>query len=192
MISYKNFFCAIAAIICTIMALYLPSLVLLDSYKSYEFKKQQEVKVEQILEDRVDKEKNCLKNALYYEARSEDRLGILAVASVIENRKNSTIYPSTYCGVVNQYKQFSYTIEEYPDVELIMNDLTIYDKISYAYISKLADTMTDGEFLSVLPSTVMWYTTETTSNKWTRSKKIYATIGVHHFYKQKEKTNASK
>lgn len=55
-------------------------------------------------------EKYCIMEALWYEARGEPALGILAVASVIENRKNHEYYPDTYCGVIHQHKQFSYRL----------------------------------------------------------------------------------
>lgn len=148
--------------------------------------------IEQMLNQQIAEERKCLVNALYYEARSESNLGILAVASVIENRKNSQVYPSTYCKVVNQYKQFSFTLEDKPDVEMISNTLTAYDKKSYEYISELSDTMVMGSFETILPKNVMWYHTKKIKPYWTKSKNIYDTIGAHHFYKQKEKPNAKK
>lgn len=131
-------------------------------------------------------EKNCLKNALYYEARSEGKLGIIAVASVIENRKNSGKYPNDYCKVINQHKQFSYTLEGRPDVEAIEGRLRAADKVAYVQVSKVTDEMLEGRFEPVLPSTVMHYAVKKISNTWTRTKKIYATIGNHNFYKEKE------
>jgi spore germination cell wall hydrolase CwlJ-like protein len=176
------------------------SLFLLNTYKDNSFKKSnvvknsepeyvklEYVKTEKIINPKVNKQKNCLMNALYYEARSESKLGILAVASVIENRKNSQRYPNTYCKVVNQRKQFSYTLENKPDVNKISQTLTHYDKQSYDYISKLAHKMSIGLFDTMLPETVMWYATKKVSNAWTKTKNIYATIGFHHFYHKKDK-----
>lgn len=51
---------------------------------------------------RVTQESNCLAEAIYYEARSESADGQMAVAEVIVNRTRSSVYPSTYCGVVYQ------------------------------------------------------------------------------------------
>jgi spore germination cell wall hydrolase CwlJ-like protein len=171
------------------------SLFLLNTYKDNSFEKSNlvrnsepvYVKTEKIINTKVNKQKNCLMNALYYEARSESKLGILAVASVIENRKNSQRYPNTYCKVVNQRKQFSYTLENKPDVNKISQTLTHYDKQSYDYISKLAHKMSIGLFDTMLPETVMWYATKKVSNAWTKTKNIYATIGFHHFYHKKDK-----
>lgn len=54
-------------------------------------------------------EKACIVQALWHEARGEKLAGLLAVASVIENRKNSSRYPADYCSVIWQDKQFSFT-----------------------------------------------------------------------------------
>lgn len=130
-------------------------------------------------------QKNCIKNALYYEARSEGKLGILAVASVIENRKNSNRYPNEYCTVINQYKQFSYTLEGKPDVKAIEGRLKASDKVAYRQVSEVADKMLDGRFEPLLPSNVLHYATLKINNAWTKTKKVHATIGNHHFYKEK-------
>jgi spore germination cell wall hydrolase CwlJ-like protein len=186
MISKQFLFYIVALVVC---------LVLLDNYKEYSMKENEKtapVAIKKFVKKTHNKEKNCLMNALYYEARSESNLGILAVASVIENRKNSGSYPSTYCKVINQHKQFSYTLEGKPDVEKVQHMLTAYDKQAYQYISELSHRMTTGSFEPILPKTVMWYATKKVSNAWTKSKKIYATIGFHHFYKKKDAPNENK
>lgn len=52
-------------------------------------------------------ELDCLATAIYHEARGEPTHGQIAVAQVIENRRKSGLYPSTYCGVVYQKAQFT-------------------------------------------------------------------------------------
>ena len=47
-------------------------------------------------------EHQCLQEAIYFEARSEGSIGMLAVGIVIKNRVLSEKYPETYCGVVRQ------------------------------------------------------------------------------------------
>ena len=52
--------------------------------------------------------------ALYFEARGEEIKGIIAVAEVIINRRDSNDFPNTICGVIEQGShkrnrcQFSY------------------------------------------------------------------------------------
>ncbi|MDO5646705.1 cell wall hydrolase [Paracoccus sp. (in: a-proteobacteria)] len=53
---------------------------------------------------------DCMTEALYHEARGEGRVGQAAVAEVILNRVDDRRFPSTVCGVINQPRQFSYTI----------------------------------------------------------------------------------
>ena len=54
-----------------------------------------------------DAELDCLSEAVYYEARSEDTIGQIAVAEVVMNRVANPHYPKTVCGVVfqGQYRQ---------------------------------------------------------------------------------------
>lgn len=62
-------------------------------------------------------ERTCLAQAIYYEARSESRVGQLAVADVVLNRVASPVYPDSICGVVFQGSkrktgcQFSFTCD---------------------------------------------------------------------------------
>ena len=55
------------------------------------------------------KEINCLATAIYKESRGEDYKGQLAVASVTKNRLKDKKFPSTYCKVVYQPFQYSWT-----------------------------------------------------------------------------------
>ncbi|MEM8937470.1 MAG: cell wall hydrolase, partial [Pseudomonadota bacterium] len=69
-------------------------------------------------------ERTCLAQAIYYEARSEPRVGQLAVADVVLNRVASAVYPDTVCGVVFQGServtgcQFSFTCDGSMDARL--------------------------------------------------------------------------
>lgn len=183
------------------IAIFVVAILLTDQYREYRQEAQQlqelrEVRKDILLQEerykekqRTDKQqqKNCLKNALYYEARSEGKLGILAVASVIENRKNSTRYPNDYCSVINQNKQFSYTLEGKPDVEAVKTRLRAADKEAYIEVSKVAQKMTENKFEPVLHHSVMWYAKSSVRNYWTKTKKVVARIGEHVFYKEKQK-----
>lgn len=48
----------------------------------------------------------CLAEAIYYEARSEDKLGKLLVAEVVLNRTEDERFPNSVCKVVSQVGQF--------------------------------------------------------------------------------------
>ena len=57
---------------------------------------------------RLSKELECLAGAIYFESRGEPIEGQLAVGRVVVNRAESDLFPSSYCGVVYQRKQFSF------------------------------------------------------------------------------------
>ncbi len=65
----------------------------------------------------VDRQLDCLARAVYYEARSEDTTGQLAVAEVVMNRVRDPRFPKTTCEVVyqGQYRdtgcQFTFTCD---------------------------------------------------------------------------------
>ena len=55
------------------------------------------------------RELECLAVGIYFESKSEPLAGQLAVGEVIANRANSNgRFPSSYCGVLFQRKQFSF------------------------------------------------------------------------------------
>lgn len=58
--------------------------------------------------DELSRDLRCLAQAVYFEARGEPLDGQLAVAKVVINRAASGLYPSDYCSVVTQRKQFSF------------------------------------------------------------------------------------
>ena len=53
----------------------------------------------------------CLAKNIYFEANNQSYVGQQAIAWVTLNRVHSGDYPNTICGVVFQYKQFSWTID---------------------------------------------------------------------------------
>ncbi len=65
----------------------------------------------------VDRQLDCLSRAVYYEARSEDTAGQLAVAEVVMNRVRDPRFPKSICEVVyqGQYRdtgcQFTFTCD---------------------------------------------------------------------------------
>jgi spore germination cell wall hydrolase CwlJ-like protein len=170
------------------ITIFVVAMLLTDQYKEYrqlqEFEEVRKDLIRQEQEAVKDQERKCIVNALYYEARSEGPAGINAVASVIENRKNHKDYPEGYCEVIQQRRQFSYTLLHKPDVESLEERLKASDKVAYGYVSDVADSMVEGYFEPTLPSNVIYYTTKYISNTWIKSKKIYATIGNHRFYKE--------
>lgn len=175
----------------TYFAIFFVAMWFTDQYREY----RQLQEFEQVRKDLIRQEKDavkqqelkCLKNALYYEARSEGKHGILAVASVIENRRAHPDYPESYCGVIKQHKQFSYILQGKPDVERIEWRLQSADKRAYGYVSEVSESMIEGQFKPILEHSVLWYTTTSVRNYWTKTKAVAARVGKHVFYKDKTK-----
>lgn len=131
----------------------------------------------------LQREKQCLTAALWWEARGEGLQGIKAVASVIENRKHSSGYPSTYCKIIKQHKQFSFVLEGKP-IHKLEQQVKPSEKEVFALVSSLAEQMLQGRFKPVLPRKVLHYTTHAVSNTWTQKMQVVAKVGNHRFYVQ--------
>ena len=129
------------------------------------------------------REKQCLTAALWHEARGEGLQGIKAVASVIENRRQSQQYPSTYCKIIKQHKQFSFVLEGKP-IHKLEQQVKPSEKEVFALVSSLAEQMLQGRFKPVLPARVLHYTTHAVSNQWTAKMQVVAKVGNHRFYVQ--------
>lgn len=56
----------------------------------------------------MSREMQCLAQAVYFESRGEPLAGQLAVARVVINRAESSLFPDDYCSVVTQRAQFSF------------------------------------------------------------------------------------
>jgi spore germination cell wall hydrolase CwlJ-like protein len=95
----------------------------------------------------MDRARQCLAEAIYFESRGEPEMGQLAVAQVVLNRVMSGLYPNSVCGVVYQNAhrfnacQFSYACDGIPDR---VNDRTAWDKA----IRIAADALSGRSFTS--------------------------------------------
>lgn len=122
----------------------------------------------------------CLSEALYFEARGETVKGLFAVAEVILNRVDSSRYPNTVCGVINQGTgrkyacQFTYTCDGRPE--------NIHESASWERVGKVARLMLDGG-ARPLTKGALYYHTTAVSPKWSRVFDRTARYGVHLFYK---------
>ena len=122
-------------------------------------------------------EKYCIKEALWYEARSEHELGIRAVAAVIENRKNTPGFPKSYCSVIWQYKQFSYRNHLKHGMIMPIGE----DK----RIDTIADEMVRGYFFSPIRENVLYYCTTKVKPYWIKDVKKVLVIDGHQFFERK-------
>lgn len=121
----------------------------------------------------------CLKTALYFEARGETLRGQFAVAEVILNRVDSGRYPHSVCGVVQQSGggscQFSYNCDGRADV---MRDGEAADRAG-----RIARVMLDGAPRTLTEGATHFHT-RAVNPRWANRFPQTAAIGAHLFYRQ--------
>lgn len=127
----------------------------------------------------------CLAEALYFEARGETIRGMFAVGEVILNRVDSSAYPDTLCGVINQGTgrryacQFTYTCDGIAEV--------INEPRAWERVGKVARILIDGAPRE-LTAGATHYHTRAVSPSWAKRFPRTATIGSHYFYRQPTRT----
>ncbi|MFV0280906.1 MAG: cell wall hydrolase [Rhodoblastus sp.] len=133
--------------------------------------------------EKLESEKKCLAQGVYFESRSEPEDGQAAVAQVILNRVGSGLYPSTICGVVFQnrhrYKacQFSFACEG--------KSLRITDQKSWATATRIADEVLEGKTWLADVGDSTHYHASYVRPRWARHLKKMDVIGKHIFYRLK-------
>ncbi|MEM7295034.1 MAG: cell wall hydrolase [Pseudomonadota bacterium] len=122
----------------------------------------------------------CLTEALYFEARGETVAGMFAVAEVILNRVDTTRFPDSVCGVVNQGTgrkfqcQFTYTCDGIAE--------TIAERQAYERVGKVARAMLDGA-PRTLTQGATHYHTLSVRPRWASVYTKTTTVGQHRFYR---------
>jgi len=117
----------------------------------------------------------CLALAIYFEARSENLQGQIFVAETVVNRVESKRYPNTHCGVVFQYKQFSFLNDVYDKKKpLYIKNKKAWNesvKLAYKYVTATPDV-----------HDACHYARHEISNKWTKHFDLAVKVGSHSFY----------
>lgn len=124
-----------------------------------------------------DAEWECLKTALYFEARGESIEGQFAVAEVILNRVDSVRYPNTVCGVVQQGGarscQFSFNCDGKTEAMVDPEAEAISGRIARVMLDGAPRNLTDG---------AMYFHTLGVKPSWSKRFEKTASIGAHLFY----------
>jgi hypothetical protein len=132
---------------------------------------------------KLDREKRCLAEAVYFEARSEPQEGQAAVAQVVLNRVSSGLYPQTVCGVVYQNRhhyhgcQFSFACEG--------KSLRITESESWTTAVRIANEVMDGRTYVSDVGRSTHYHANYVRPRWARRLKKMDVIGHHIFYRLK-------
>jgi spore germination cell wall hydrolase CwlJ-like protein len=139
----------------------------------------------------LDKNVDCLAEAIYFEARSENFMAQLAVGNVIYNRVKSSKFPNTFCGVVHQAKkwkgklirnrcQFSYYCdgksEKYKELDALLE------------VMDTSELILQGVMLEQTIGATHYHTWKV-SPHWSRSPTFIklGRVGSHIFYVDKGK-----
>ncbi len=126
------------------------------------------------------KERRCLAEAVYYEARSETRSGQKAVAEVIMNRVASKHFPDSVCGVVYEGSkrrtgcQFSFTCDG-------SMDKTPKGK-AWKRSQDIATLVLTGGVKPFTNRATHYHTTSVTP-VWSNNLRMTKQVGSHVFYR---------
>ncbi|WP_372840079.1 cell wall hydrolase [Phaeovulum sp.] len=121
----------------------------------------------------------CLRQALYFEARGEPIAGQIAVGEVILNRVGDPAFPNTICGVVKQSNgrgcQFSYYCDGRSD--------KLGDADAAAQVGKVARALIDG-IPRQLTEGATFFHAYWVRPAWRLDFERTTQIGVHTFYRK--------
>lgn len=119
---------------------------------------------------------DCLAKNIYFEGRSEPLEGQIAIGLVTLNRVSKDGYPGTICGVVKQYKQFSWYWDGKPDTP---KEKDVYEKIMIVAITMIATY----NYTDDITEDATHYHADYVSPYWASSFTKVKKIGKHIFYK---------
>jgi len=118
---------------------------------------------------------DCLAKNIYFEARSQSIKGQYAVGFVTINRLKSGKYANSICGVVYQYKQFSWTLAK----DLVVN----YKGEAWERAKNIAKSVLKYPKLYDHTKGALFYHTTTTKPTWSTNMVATSVIESHIFYK---------
>jgi len=137
------------------------------------------------------KEQECFIKVLVQEAQGEPAEGVKAVATVLVNRRLHDKYPSSYCSIALQPRQFS-SAEKYIKTNYCQ---CLYLGLKHPYaalkpkVSTLVYTLANKAVLGYFdaygsfgyPRNMLWFHSGI-KPVWAKKMKFYARIGAHSFY----------
>lgn len=133
----------------------------------------------------IAKELRCLALNIYFEAQGEPPAGQLAVGLVTLNRKNHKRYPDTFCGVVWQKRQFSWTHDGKSDRPLknhawrLAQDIAAFIYHEYSNLPIKA-----RRALDITHGALHYYAPKLADPYWAKVKVVTREIGGHVFLRE--------
>jgi len=136
----------------------------------------------------LEKERRCLTEGIYFEARGESAVGQLAVAEVILNRVTSGLYPASICGVVFQGQkskqcQFSFVCNGDMDKPR--------DPVAWRKAQRLAHYVLAGKVRTSIVGPATYYHATYVNPNWAQHMVEVAKIGQHVFYRTADASDSN-
>lgn len=118
--------------------------------------------------------------ALYFEARDQPIEGQIAVAETILNRVESKQFPNSICKVVNQYKQFSYTLDPVEEYTKQINNPNVIDRQALELNIQIALQSISGGFRGTHNS-LHYYNPDKATPSWAKKFNNSFVIANHRW-----------
>lgn len=131
-----------------------------------------------VVRPKPETEFDCLRKNIFFEAASEGEEGMTAVANVVLNRIHDSDFPRTACGVVHQYRQFSWYGHRWNP------HLTKYTRSVWQMAGVIAQSALKGTLENNVGE-CEYFHNATMHPKWADEKEMVSQIGNHIFYKDK-------
>ena len=126
----------------------------------------------------------CMAEAIYFEARSEEYAGQIAVGNVINNRAKSPLFPNTICKVVHQGKQYlGFMIIHRCQFSYYCDGKAERIKDIMAFILAVKVTIDVLEKENIIVKDSVYYHTVDVQPKLAKERIFITKIGQHLFYK---------
>lgn len=122
----------------------------------------------------------CLATTVYLEARSESKVGQMAVAEVVMRRRESGRWGRTACDVVRAPRQFATTTM--PEATEILNPVAWKKALQVAGRSLAMWSLPRDRRNFVVPDADHFILADSSSPDWAKGPPL-VTIGAHNFYR---------
>lgn len=119
---------------------------------------------------------HIMAEAVYFEARDQERIGQYAVACTIKARVEKRNWPDTVAGVVYQYLQFSYFWDGLPEV--------IAERKAYNIAHVIAEDALNTNVCVAFDGADHYINHKLSTKKWHVSMKHIANIQDHSLYRR--------
>jgi N-acetylmuramoyl-L-alanine amidase len=125
-------------------------------------------------------ELSCLTELLFYEARGTGAKGMTAVATVVKNRTNLKGFPSTYCGVSKQHRQFSFHQDKHN--QYVDKNPYSLDTAAFSLAGSVAYLTLNDRLVAPFGGSTAYYHTPEVKPSWSKKMKVVLKDRFHVYY----------